>query len=91
MRSSVLKKVQNNNKTGSEGLELTELDNIILDVIGRDSPYLTGLGQEDEPPRFSTRKGPSEGDNSSKQGIYQDFVGTQNSKPVTCDLNVFWT
>jgi len=53
MRTSVMKKVENSKKTGSGGSELTDLDNIVLDVIGKDSSYLNGLGQDDEAPTFS--------------------------------------
>lgn len=64
MRSSVLKKVEQSKKSGAGGSNLSELDNIILDVIGRESSYLNGLDQDDEAPTFRThqpRGEPSQG------------------------------
>lgn len=56
MRSSVLKKVEASKKTGAEGSKLSDLDNIILDVIGRDTSYVNGLNQDDEAPNFSMQR-----------------------------------
>ncbi|XP_022190078.1 uncharacterized protein LOC111048489 [Nilaparvata lugens] len=46
-RKSTMKKVDNQKKTGSAGgpeWRLNTLDNIVLDIIGRDSSVLTDLG-----------------------------------------------
>ncbi|XP_039299969.1 uncharacterized protein LOC111045589 isoform X2 [Nilaparvata lugens] len=46
-RKSTMKKVDNQKKTGSAGgpeWKLNTLDNIVLDIIGRDSSVLTDLG-----------------------------------------------
>jgi len=52
MKRSVTQKLESSNQTGAKGSKLTELDHIVIDVIGRDSTYLNGLGEEDEPPKF---------------------------------------
>ena len=64
MRASAVRKVEKSNQSGAGGSKLTELDNIILDVIGRESSYLNGLNQADEAPAFgaqSLRPGTSRG------------------------------
>jgi len=40
-------------KTGAAGKPLTELDNLILDVIGRESAYVKGIANKSAPPSFS--------------------------------------
>ena len=54
MRRATMKKKNEGNQTGAAGQTLTQLDNIILDVIGQDSSYLQGLHQRDDPPVFAS-------------------------------------
>ena len=37
-------------QTGAAGKDYTQLDEIMLDVLGRDTAQANGLNQEDEPP-----------------------------------------
>ncbi len=39
-------------KTGGRGQILSEIDNIVLDILGRDSAYLCGVGKKSGPPNF---------------------------------------
>jgi hypothetical protein len=55
MVRSTKKKKFSNESTGAAPVTMTELDEVILDIIGRDSAALSGLGQEDEPPTFGSR------------------------------------
>ena len=48
-------KVIENQRTGSGGQKLTPLDEVVLDVIGRDSAYVTGLNIRDHPPDFAVQ------------------------------------
>ena len=77
MRSSVMKKVENSKKTGAGGSELSDLDNIILDVIGKDSTYLNGLGQDDQPPSFSQLTRSEENKTQICQPASQGYFCTQ--------------
>jgi anti-sigma28 factor (negative regulator of flagellin synthesis) len=54
VRSTKKKKV-NNESTGAAPATMTEVDEVILDVIGRDSAALNGLGQDDDAPTFGAR------------------------------------
>ena len=49
------KKKFNNETTGQAPKMLTEVDEVILDIIGRDSAALSGLGQDDDAPTFGAR------------------------------------
>ncbi len=39
-------------KTGAGGQIFSEIDNIVLDILGRDSAYLNGVGKKSGPPNF---------------------------------------
>ena len=39
-------------KTGAGGQILSEIDNIVLDILGRESAYLQGVGKKAGPPNF---------------------------------------
>ncbi len=56
MKRRTQKKVADSKKTGAKGCTLTELDNIILDIIGRDTLTSTGLGLQDDEPFFGDRE-----------------------------------
>lgn len=39
-------------KTGAGGQYLSEIDHVVLDILGRDSAYLNGVGKKAGPPNF---------------------------------------
>lgn len=71
------RKVRESNQTGSGGTKLTELDNLILDAIGRDSPYMTGIdrGADDPPPSVHSSQSnlppPAATDDSQSQSEFE--------------------
>lgn len=70
MKRGTMKKVQLSNQTGEGGSSrLTELDEAILDIIGRESAYLNGTGLEDDLPGLGspTASGLSTSSSSTSQ------------------------
>jgi hypothetical protein len=71
-KSKTLKKFEKAKKSGSEGIQLSRLDNLVLDIIGRDSVQLTGLGIEDFRPSQASA---APFDDSSEDGYNFDQPG----------------
>ena len=56
MKQVTRTKYLNLRKSGAGGEEqLTELDHMILDVVGRESPYMVGIGNKSNPPSFAKK------------------------------------
>jgi len=51
-KRKTLSKVSKSSKTGAEGCKLTPEDHLILDIMGRESSSLVGLGLDDSAPVF---------------------------------------
>ena len=50
-----MKKVSLNSQTGQDGSNgLSDLDHKVLDIIGRDTVQLKGIGVQDDPPQFGS-------------------------------------
>jgi len=52
-------KYESNKKTGAKPTKLSDIDEIVLDAIGRDSITLTGLGKRDPKPIFKIEESKS--------------------------------
>ena len=50
MKRSARNKAKNNNTTGAQLMELTPVDELMMDFEGRDSVYMVGLKEPDNPP-----------------------------------------
>ena len=71
MKRSTTKKVQLNNQTGQGGSnQLTDLDEAVLDIIGRDSVYLNGTGLEDDRPVLSSPLPSGSSTNLTRNGLF---------------------
>jgi hypothetical protein len=55
-------------QTGAGGKDYTELDEIMLDILGRDTAQAIGLNQSDDPPVMPE----SQGDNQGNLDYTQD-------------------
>jgi hypothetical protein len=53
LKRGTMRKVDEGRKTGAAGQKLSALDDMVLNIIGRDSVYLKGLEQPDDPPILS--------------------------------------
>ena len=53
LKRKAVKKYNDGKKTGAAGSKLTELDNIVLDIVGRESVKINALNIEDTPISFS--------------------------------------
>ena len=47
-------------KSGSGGQSLTELDNLVLDVVGRESAFMKGINNKSGLPSFAKTSKPSQ-------------------------------
>ena len=56
IRRGTIKKVSDSKKTGARGSELTELDDTVLDILGRESANLEPVKVEDTPIVFESEE-----------------------------------
>ena len=55
MKRNTLKKMKKNDQTGAGGEDqLSPLDHAVLDIIGRDSVQIKGIGLEDDSPQIGS-------------------------------------
>ena len=59
MKRTARTKAKNNNTTGAQLMELTPVDELMMDFEGRDSVYMVGLKQPDNPPILPNDNPPS--------------------------------
>jgi hypothetical protein len=71
------KKKDKADSTGQAPPNYTELDEIILDIIGKDSAAMQGLGQEDDGPSFT---GPTNMSDSILNFTTQSIFDTGNNR-----------
>ena len=50
LKRATKKKLDESQRTGAGGSELSKLDKIVADVLGVDGPHMTGLGLNDDDP-----------------------------------------
>lgn len=89
LRRSTVTKVDKRNQTGGEGgrsLELTDIDNAVLDTIGKDNPVISGLDvtETGDVPETSTPN-PTPRPTSVKRPL-QDLNGRPSSKKARTDF-----
>ena len=75
-------KIRHSKKTGSEGSKLTELDNLVLDAVGRDSPYMTGIDSNATDPQPSIR-------NSGENSLFTNNAATGSGLATPWHQQVF--
>ncbi len=66
--------MENNRQTGATLKPLTQIDEIMLDFEGRESNYMIGLGESDNPPLFGEPVSNSGGGDTSFSEVQSTFL-----------------
>jgi hypothetical protein len=81
LKNSVMKRYQESLKSGAEGKDLSKLDNLVMDILDRESPKIKGLDVDDMRVHF----GPQETNSEDEFQFIRPAVPTQD--PLNVSLN----
>ena len=76
-----MKRYQESLKSGAEGKDLSKLDNLVMDILDRESPKIKGLDVDDMRVHF----GPQETNSEDEFQFIRPAVPTQD--PLNVSLN----
>ena len=66
-------------KSGAGGQSLSELENLVLDVVGRDSAYMNGIPNKAGPPSFAKQQTPRQNSTQMSLDMSTDGDGIGNN------------